>query len=206
MFYGRPAYRAVQQDESNGIDAYWPVCFVLDPARLAPDRFFPFDSGAFQQGRYADFMYHGMIKEDFELARDPTTPQRLLAKYWRDERAYFDADTQAGLSRSTVDPFDFEAKAYASLIAGTGRAPFDERNSTVEAQFGEPLMLEGNTIAVVFPSEFARPNVLADIERLGAVALPFSVVRRHGAENMVSDIYGVVRDLLSGKHGRIRCW
>ena len=206
MFYGRPAYRAAQEDESSGIDAYWPVCFVLKAEGIKPTRVFPFDSGAFQSGRYADHMYHRMIKEDFEVDPDPTSPPRLINLFWRDGRSYYDADSRRGLKDPSADAMDFELRAYRDLIASTGRAPFDERNSAVEAQFDGPIRLKDNTVAVILPSEFASPSVMKRIDDLGAISLPFSTVQRQGPGNMVAQIYDVVRDLLSGIHGGIACW
>lgn len=206
LFYGRPAYRAAQEEASNGIDAYWPVCFVLESAVVQPTRCYPFDSGAYQRGLYADHVYHRMIKEDFEISPSPTTPSRLVNLFWQNDRAYYEADGQRGLRQMDVDPFDFEIKAYRDLIASRERAPFDERSSAIEVQLDAPMRLQGNTIAVVMPSEFATDAIVGRVEELGAIALPFSTVGRHGPANMVGQIYDVVSDLLSGSHGRAKCW
>lgn len=206
LFYGRPAYRAAQEEESNGIDAYWPVCFVLDAAKVNPVRCFPFDSGAFHRGLYADHVYHRMIKEDFEVSGDPASPPRLVNMFWQDERSYYDADVRRGLRPMNVDALEFEIKAYKDLIGSTGRAPFDERNSAIEVQLDAPIQLKGNTVAVIMPTEFATDPILRRVESIGALALPFTTVHRHGSTNMVTQIYDLVRDLLSGTHGRVKCW
>jgi hypothetical protein len=205
LFYGRPAYRAAAELESNGSEAYWPVCFVLEPDAVDAKRIYPFDSGAFHHNRFSRFMYHRMIKEDFELDTNPETPGKLVRLFWQNERAYFDADGASSFAPST---FEFEAKAYRDLIADRGRAPFDERNSAVELQVDAQLDLPGKTIAVVLPYEFASVDMISKIAALGAIVLPFDVVRRHGPTEMVGQIYTIVRDLLSGKHaqGRVKCW
>lgn len=205
LFYGRPAYRTTTEMESNGSDAYWPVCFVMKSDAALPARIYPFDSGAFHHRRFNGFMYHRMIKEDFELEAHPDTPGKLVTLFWQDERAYFNAD---GVSAFVPGTFDFEAKAYRELIRDFGRAPYDERNSAIEIQVEAPIDLRGNTIAVVLPYEFATPDMISKIEALGAVALPFDVVRRHGPAEMVGQIYTIVRDLFGGKHppGLCKCW
>lgn len=205
LFYGRPAYRTAAEIDSNGSDAYWPVCFVLEPDAVDAKRIYPFDSGAFHHNRFARFMYHRMIKEDFELDPDPETPGKLVRLFWQNERAYFDADGPSGFAPGT---FDFEAKAYRDLIVDRGRAPFDERNSAIELQVDVQLDLPRKTIAVVLPYEFASEEMISKISALGALALPFDVVRRHGPTEMVGQIYTIVRDLLGGKHatGRAKCW
>jgi hypothetical protein len=150
-------------------------------------------------------MYHQMIKEDFELDADPTSPGRLLRLFWRDEKSYYNAE---GVSSFSPALLDFEAKAYGELIRDVGRAPFDERNSAIEIQVDAAIELSGNTLAVILPYAFATPDMIVKIESLGAIALPFDVVRRHTPTEMVGQIYTIVRDLLSGKHasGRGKCW
>jgi hypothetical protein len=204
LFYGRPAYRAAAELESNGSDAYWPICFVMEPGATAATRIYPFDSGAFHHHRFEKFTYHKMIKEDFELDPDPATPGRLLRLFWQDEKSYFDAE---GVSAFQPGVLDFEAKAYLELVRDRGRGPFDERNSAIEIQVDTPIALRGHTVAVILPHAFATPPMLAKIEALGALALPYDVVRRHGPTEMVGQIYTIVRDLLGGKHGgRGKCW
>lgn len=205
LFYGRPAYRAAAQAEANGSEAYWPVCFVLESDAVAATRIYPFDSGAFHYRRFDDFMYHRMIKEDFELDSAPESPGKLVHLFWRDMRSYFNASAYGSFEPG---PLDFEASAYRRLIRHEGRAGFDERNSAIEIQTDQPVDLPGNTIAVILPYEFATPEMLAKIDKLGAIALPFDVVRRQGPTEMVGQIYTLVRDLLGGTHapGRCKCW
>lgn len=203
LFYGRPAYRAAAEAESNGLDSYWPVCFVLRPEAVKPKRIFPFDTGAFHFGRFAAFMDHRMIKEDFELTLGLDAPARVVQLFWRHNRAYFENEGHVGFD---PEPMDFEAKCYIELIKSRARGPFDERNSAIEVQTDVPIPLENNIIAVILPYELGAAGVLGKIEGFGALALPYGTVRRHTADNMVSQIYDIVRDLYSGKHGKVRCW
>jgi hypothetical protein len=203
MFYGRPAYRVASKVGDNGLDAYWPICFVLRGAGVTPKRIYPFDSGAFHHDKFADFLHRDMIKEDFELEVDPSTPARLVGLFWPDAKSYF--DNRAG-SGPTVEPFAFEAKAYAELIRAKANAPFDERHSAIEIQSSDPLALAGNLHAVILPDDFASEEIRKRFEELGALVLPFPTVSRLHANNMVGQIYDICRDLYSGKHGNLKCW
>jgi len=204
LFYGRPAYRVAAQLESTGLDAYWPICFVMRREAVVPKRIYPFDSGAFHHGRFSDFMHGSMIKEDFELDIDPSTPGRLLNLFWPNAASYFDNRRPL---EPEFDPFDFEAKAYSELVRARGaNAPFDERHSAIEIQTEQPLELAGNLLAVILPTDFASKGMAEKFEALGAVMLPFNTVGRHGPDNMVGQIYDMCRDLYSGKHGRGACW
>nr|WP_129545691.1 hypothetical protein [Methylorubrum zatmanii] len=205
LFYGRPAYRAAAEAESNGSEAYWPICIVMSPRFENVKRIYPFDSGAFHHRKFADFMYHKMIKEDFQLDIDPSMPGRIVRLYWKDERSYFNVK---GYSDFAPGALEFEAKAYSNLIRHVGKAPFDERNSAIEIQFDQQILLKDNTLAVILPYEFATEQVLSKINQIGAVALPFDMIPRHGNVETVGHIYNIVRDLLGGKlaEGRGQCW
>ncbi|QCB43330.1 hypothetical protein E5673_14760 [Sphingomonas sp. PAMC26645] len=203
LFYGRPAYRVAAQVESSGLEAYYPVCFVLRNSAKGAKRIYPFDSGAFHQGRFADFVHRDMIKEDFELDVDPTMPGRLMNLFWSDPRAYFD---NRGARAMDLDPFDFEAKSYAELIRAKANGPFDERHSAIEVQMPQSIPLAGNLTAVILPSNFASEPVRRRVDELGALVLPFDTVSRHSPDNMVGQIYDICRDLYSGRHNGVKCW
>lgn len=203
FFYGRPAYRVAANTDTSGLDSYWPVCFILRSNTIVPRRIYPFDSGAFHNGRFETQCHRGMIKEDFELDADPSTPGRLLGKFWPDARSYFD---NRGALAPECDPFDFEVKSYSQIIGTVGNAPFDERHSTIEIQTDEPLPLKDNVIAVILPTEFATQEVFERFEALGAKVLPFDAVNRHRPDDMVSQIYAMCRDFYAGKHGMPALW
>jgi hypothetical protein len=203
LFYGRPAYRVVAQVESNGLEAYWPICFILRNSPGAARRIYPFDSGAFHHGRFGDLVHRDMIREDFELDVDPTTPGRLLNLFWSGARDYFD---NRGVREVALDPYEFEAKSYSEIIRSKPNGPFDEWHSAVEVQMGDPLHLAGNLSAVILPSDFANEKVRKRFDELGALVLPFDTVSRHGPDDMVSQINEICRDLYSGRHGGPASW
>lgn len=201
LFYGRPAYRVSSEIEGTGLDSYWPICFVMRAGSIAAKRIFPFDTGAFT--RFGDFCHRDMIREDFALDVDPTSPQRLLNLFWKGERAYFDNRDHTDYAPA---PLAFEAKSYSQLIRSKATGPFDERNSTIELQYDQNLPLSGNVEAVILPIDFATADIIRKFEGDGALVLPFNTVARHTAANMVGQIYDICRDLYGGRHGKLRCW
>lgn len=203
FFYGRPAYRVASQIDNNGLDAYWPVCFVLKATAVNPKRIFPFDSGAFQDGRFADYFHRDMIKEDFELDVDPSTPGRLINLFWPDARSYFDNRPN---SDQIFDPFAFEAKSYSELIRSKANAPFDDRHSAIELQSDDDVTLQDNLHAVILPEDFASVELQTRFRNLGARVLPFPTVSRHRPGEMVGQIYDICRDLYSSKPDGLGCW
>jgi len=203
LFYGRPAYRVAAQIEGTGQDAYWPICFVLKPGIAGAKRTYPFDSGAFHHGRFADYCHRDMIKEDFQLDADPSSPGRVIGLFWDGARDYFD---NIGFSDFVPDPLAFEAKSYFEMIRSNSNAPFDERHSTIELQFDQPIALKGNLLAVILPQCFATDEIVRHFGAMDVLVLPFDTVNRHTAANMVGQIYDIARDLYGGEHGKIQCW
>lgn len=203
FFYGRPAYRAAAQAQSNGLDAYAPVCIVLKPEAAPPHRIFPFDSGAFHNRLLSDFTHHHMMKEDFELDCAPDMPGRLVNVFWSNEQSYFNNRNH---SNFVPEPLAFEAKTYQELIRFKGKSGFDDRASTVEIQSAEAIDLPQNTLAVILPSDFAQGAILKKIEDMGALALPYDHASRGGSGENVGQIYNIVRELLSGRHGKVKYW
>lgn len=203
FFYGRPAYRAAAQAQSNGLDAYAPICLVMKPDAVPPRRIFPFDSGAFHNHLLADFTHHKMVKEDFELDCMADMPGRLINLFWSSGEAYFNnRDT----SNYVPEAMAFEAKSYQELIRFKGKSGFDDRASTIEIQAAEAVALPENTLAVILPYDFAKGPILARIEAMDALALPYDHVSRGTPGENVALIYSIVRDLLSGQRGKVRYW
>jgi len=203
FFYGRPSYRASAQAQSNGMDFYAPICLVLKPGTVSPHRIYPFDSGAFHFRRFADFTYHAMIKEDFELDCAADMPGRLINLFWLSEQAYFN---NRGHADFTPDAFAFEAQTYHELIRHRASAGFDERASSIEIQSNQPIALGENTIAVILPSSFATDEAIAAIDALGAIILPYDHVNRTTPGENIGLIYTIVRELFSGRHGKVTYW
>lgn len=203
FFYGRPTYRASAQIQSNGLDAYAPICIIMKPDAADPHRIYPFDSGAFHHHLLAGFTHHRMMKEDFELDRVRDMPGRLVNLFWSSDEAYFSSEAT---SNFVPDVMDFEAKSYQELIRFNGKGEFDDRASAIEIQAAQAIALAQNTLAVILPEEFATPQIVQKIESFGALALPYDHLGRGRPNENVALIYSVVKALLRGKHGKVQYW
>ncbi|SHM66468.1 hypothetical protein SAMN05518668_11624 [Sphingobium sp. YR657] len=203
FFYGRPAYRAAVQSQSNGLDAYAPICIVLKPDAASPRRIYPFDSGAFHKRLFADFTHHRMEKEDFELGNSMEMPGRLINLFWKGEQSYYN-------NRNTSDfvpaHMAFEAQSYQELIRYRAKGPFDDRASAIEIQAADEIALPDNIVAVIMPSDYMKGPIASRIEEMGGLALPYDHVSRGVPGENVGQIYNIVRELLSGRHGKVRYW
>jgi hypothetical protein len=79
LFYGRPSYRPNAKELASSLSFMAPVCFVLRPESLSfIARMFPFDSGAFHNGLFQDFLHPQMTIADFALEPDLQNPARLV--------------------------------------------------------------------------------------------------------------------------------
>nr|WP_140404606.1 hypothetical protein [Sphingomonas sp. CDS-1] len=203
FFYGRPAYRASAHIQSNGLDAYAPICIIMKPDAAYPHRIFPFDSGAFHHRLLADFTHHRMMKEDFELDKVQDMPGRLVNLFWSSDEAYY---SNRAPSNFVPDSMDFEAKSYQELIRFKGKSGFDDRASAIEVQAADAISLAQNTLAVILPEEFAKPVIVKKIEDLSALALPYDHIARGLPVENVALIYSIVRALLRGSYGKVKYW
>ncbi|SEK00148.1 hypothetical protein SAMN05518849_1255 [Sphingobium sp. AP50] len=130
-------------------------------------------------------------------------PGRLVNLFWSSDEAYF---SSGPTSNFVPDVMDFEAKSYQELIRFNGKGEFDDRASTIEIQAGQVVALAQNTLAVILPEEFAKPQIVKKIEGFGALALPYDHLGRGRPNENVALIYSVVKALLRGKHGKVKYW
>ena len=192
LFYGRPAYRVNSQVLSTAIDAYAPVCFILRPGSVkAPRRIFPFDSGAFHGERFSEAMHRKMVRDDFALEPDLSSPQRLVGLYFGDHDRYL---RNQPVQDPELPSLAFEASSYHILITSRHENQFDERISAIELQLDEAMPLAGNVEAIVMPDRFAIPEVLTTLDGIGAAAIPYEYIARLRPESYTSSIYQLVRD------------
>jgi hypothetical protein len=157
-FYGRPAYRPRAQLPALKVAAA-PIAFIfqLDMSRHTPCRIYPFDSGAFFEKMYAPHFETSWTSPDaFLLGNDTVYARRLVKAFYGRNRSY--VDSQA----SKIKPIDgayFEADAYANLISDTSTGRFDNRASTIEFQFDQPITLNrANLASVIVPEILIRPS------------------------------------------------
>jgi hypothetical protein len=193
FFLGRAAYRANNEIDANSLIAYAPICFVLSSkTAIKPKRIFPFDSGGFSHGLFAESMHHRMHKEDFQLDPDMSSPRRLINVFFETNKRYCDNNPMAELEISRME---FEAESFHTLITDRQRNTYDDRVSCIEIEVGHDVVLKGAVEAIVLPGILCDDAELMDkIKEWGATPLPYSVINRFKPSKYVATVAQLVRD------------
>lgn len=162
FFYGRPAYRA-NQDQTVSLEASCPCCFIFDPKILKrAHKVHAFDTGAFFARMYQHVLDDGFSVSAFEVGRDPDRVMRLVSATFNSNRGYFDADRSDLIAvEDGAEAWELEAKSYLSLLHSPGRNEPDDRICTIEITFSDPVLLEDDLKAVVVPHTFWSNDVQA---------------------------------------------
>lgn len=174
-FYGRPAFRPNAREDATGLEHYFPVCLIFRPeTAVVIRRVFPFDSGAYQGGQYAAYVHRNMKLGDFALDVDPSTPARLVSRFYGSNEAYI-------FSRDPLDdvPADnLEGRSYLGLTSAKGGNALDSRGSGVEIQGEASIILEDALEAVILPMSFVRTETGDLLRAKGIEVLGYATMGR----------------------------
>lgn len=197
MFYGRAAYRPNLSEEPTDLEHYLLVCLIFkESASVAIKRVFPFDSGAFSRDFYTSYLHKGMRLGDFLLEADHETPGRVVTRFFSDNTNYV-LGRQA-LSES-VDPAQFEALSYATLISSQGANALDSRGGGIEVQTDEEIDLAETVEAAIIPSSQARSWIGQELRAVGIEIIPYRTLGRLRPNEFTGGIYEKCVDYLCRK-------
>lgn len=152
MFYGRAAYR-IGSEKTVPFEAFCPFCFVFDGALVKRAKtIIPFDTGAYHR---RIFKYHDgddVNIDDFSILDDKTTLNRLIKCIFRDREKYAYADrTVVPQAHEICGAGDFDVRIYLSMIRADGRNEPDDRVSSIEVSFSDPIPLQDSLKCVIVP-------------------------------------------------------
>tara|TARA_B100000700_G_scaffold314845_1_gene402020 strand:- start:442 stop:1053 length:612 start_codon:yes stop_codon:yes gene_type:complete len=135
FFRGRPAYKQSSEGEEA---SHWqlPTCFIYDTLpNIEQMRTFPFDSGAFKQGRYPAYI-RLMPIDEFEMAGSDAS-DRIVEAFFGDIESYLSGTAKNEQQFSEdyeVSAFDAEVMALRRLASDGTPKSFDDRRFTIEIQ------------------------------------------------------------------------
>lgn len=153
-FYGRPAYR-LSDTQVHRAPSYAPVCFIIKPTTAdSAIRQIPFDTGAFEQ--YGEEMHSSLSRDDFTFPGGVSHPQKIVEVFWGSNENYFDVKHPISIN---ADAMDIAILNYKSLLF-TNNPAIDDRSSSIEVQFGAPLPIVDNVIALVVPDEIVSKKLI----------------------------------------------
>ncbi|MCX6318259.1 MAG: hypothetical protein NTW29_13285 [Bacteroidetes bacterium] len=161
LFYGRPAYRS-SVTENSDLTSYLPACFIINPGIINNiKRIIPFDSGAFTNGLYADFLHSKMEINQFFLKPELNSIIRMIGYFFQNNANYFNGVIPQHLD---YDPLDFPKESYSKLIRDAGKSVVDDRKASIEIQMSAPLELtEKSLMAVILPKHLCVAEIVQEV-------------------------------------------
>lgn len=154
FFVGRPAFKRPLAGEPD----YWelPMCFIVDYKAIKRRRIFPFDSGAFKEGSYPNFISM-MDLSEFAVERDNEAVEKMIGTFFGTNRSYFMLKSRGQTdfdSRFDVSVLEEEIKALHKLIT-LKHEKLDDRRFAIEVQTDQEFKLEKEKIlGVVIPETY----------------------------------------------------
>lgn len=176
-FYGRASFRGRDDFSPTDLACLFPSLLIVDPERIPRPRYvFSFDSGAYVEGLMDQYTHPKMPLFDFLLAPNPEAAARLVGAAFSSPDDYLDNRPNHGF---TVPASNFEADSYKKILLGGGHGQIrlDDRISTPELVFADPISLTGSVRAVILPDTLASDPLLGGrLRDLGITVFDYPVV------------------------------
>lgn len=149
LFYGRPSYRSQKGNSVTTLAFQCPVVLVIDPLiPVSPKYAFGFDSGAFSSHMMDDFLDPYMPLFDFCIPPTVTAAATLSLAFFGSAGDFLKCRNVQDVH---VDHSNFEASSYKAILNSSAGAGLDDRGSTPELLYSDPISLIPWVKAVVLP-------------------------------------------------------
>lgn len=160
FFYGRPAYRSTEEN-AIGCAAREPVVLIMAPTLADRGvRLYPFDSGAFQAGRYDKWMHKKMSLKSFELPPNLRAPERHVTAFFDSNEAYLSA---LAIRPTPMPAGELEVDCLANFLTEPVNSPADDRRCAVELLIGESIAVDETSIyAIIMPFPLTDADYVKD--------------------------------------------
>ncbi|MDN5201491.1 hypothetical protein QQ008_08965 [Fulvivirgaceae bacterium BMA10] len=166
-FYGVPAFKETKNKKLKVQDALYPVCLIFDMERLGqPKRISPFDSGAFHNKMYDEYLTERMPMKNFLFEgkfSNSGNIKKLVKLFYDRNSNYFDSIVTLNEDLE-VPGGQHEVVHYCRMIKDSGYFP-DDRRQVIEVQYDQDLSLPDALVAIVLPRKldkdksFIRPLI-----------------------------------------------
>lgn len=155
FFYGKASYRLSSGNKPTHLESYAPVVIVLKTERLSnPIRIAPFDTGAYKEKLYSDYLNDEMVQDGF-LLEDTTMAGKLITVYYGDNKLYLTGKVVNKNPAGFRVPY---ARTYYDII--TAKTPkYDDRCKTIEIQFANHVDIS-NIECLILPDVWLDDHVV----------------------------------------------
>lgn len=198
FFYGKPAYPVGANNHIIRTDYYClPVCFVINPEKVAIYDSYPFDSGAFKHNLFKDYIPANSSLERFRLNNTLHSVQEYI-------KAMFNTNDDYILGNCSLSEYDIlEVDALIRMFNATGEIPFDERANTVEIITDKSVPLKDALETVILPNSMLRNrNVQNFLSKSNIEPLEYHVRSTSVAERYYELIFAKALDYIVSRKKR----
>ena len=190
FFYGYPAYR-VNSGTISRFHGKLPIVIILYPDAVKyAKRVFPFDSGAYNNGLFPEYMYDNFTIKSF-MAEPypefpgcipiPDIPSRIVSAFFQNNINYYYANKLRIFSGSELLNCH-EAECHYELNNTKSESESDERRGIIEIQTVESVTLSKDSVwAVVLPESSLDNKILTKtvVEIWQAKPIPYRSYKRN---------------------------
>lgn len=198
FFYGKPNYRSHKGDVNSTNTLWFPICILVKNAVINDKNIaniFPFDSGAFYQGRYKKFIDESSKLDEYRLPPDLCGVRKILNYFFDSIFSYFDGNPK----KIDIEPFPLQIVDCYRLYNAEGDVDFDDRAKTIEISITENMNLDGGNIELMI-----CPDTLREfIDRILGDEIPVSyyhVKKLAKAQDFYSVIEQLAYNYIGGKY------
>lgn len=156
FFYGKPSYPVGEKEKVNRTDVMCcPVCLIIDIEKIDIFRAFPFDSGAFENKMYLQFLHRHMKIERFEIDNNCDAIRAYISLVFGNNWNYIH-----GIAKETEAENTY-VNALLKMLSANGGFEIDERSNTVEVLSKQCIDIEKEVRGIVLPDELMRKKEIS---------------------------------------------
>lgn len=177
-FYGRPSYRVNNSSQTSKSMSMFPICFIIDSDQLSTiDNAYPFDTGAFETGLFANYFHEDCLVSDFKFMKNYDFINQFVGYFYGNNKNYYDGITT--IDKNSIPMMAYELHYLHQLINTEVVENFDDRCHTLEIQTTQELNITaGGVKAMVLPAGLINdPAISAFLMDYDIHAITYSTSR-----------------------------
>lgn len=157
FFYGKPSYPIGEKERYNRTDALCcPVCFIVDIEKVDIYKVFPFDTGAFKNGMYNQFIHRHMHINEFEIDNNSRSIRAYISVVFGNNENYLKGNSiQKEVDNTYVN-------SLLRMLSAKGAFEIDERSNTIEVICKSAIDISKEVTGIILPENLKRKKGVSD--------------------------------------------
>lgn len=162
LFYGRPSYKPYRECESTTLGAFRPISIIFDPNFEFPiKRIYPFDTGAFKEGLYREYIPSFAELSHFEIEPTIDHAAKSVSYFFNSNLNYYHGKASHDLEFA---PTNLTISSLQGLFQTKGLSKVDDRKSAIEIQCSDSIELSRDSVmAICMPGDYCEDSKLYNL-------------------------------------------